>query len=79
MTSVTCSWCHTINDVSQIWCKTCGHSAIEPRDQCDCRTCLGVLYSGPDPDTLPPVTVLTGTKTRHLIAPAPKEDTSNDQ
>jgi len=50
-TSITCSWCHTINGRDAVWCKKCGHSVWAPRTDCECRSCLGVLFMEPAPKT----------------------------
>jgi len=43
--SVTCSWCHEVNErhpVLKTYCFNCGHRADVPQDQCDCRRCRRV-------------------------------------
>jgi hypothetical protein len=62
-TPITCSWCKTVNDPATRWCKTCCHSALHPREECDCRACLGVLFVEEPPPTWSPAT-RSATKTR---------------
>ena len=45
-TSVSCSWCYEMNDVTAsiadnvpIYCAGCGHRADVLREKCDCRKC----------------------------------------
>lgn len=45
-TSVSCSWCYEMNDVTAaiadgapIYCSGCGHRADVLREKCDCRKC----------------------------------------
>ena len=57
---INCSWCKTVNDVNARWCKKCCHSALHPREECDCRSCLGLLFMDtaadrPSPATSPAV------------------------
>jgi uncharacterized protein YbaR (Trm112 family) len=33
-TSVSCSWCHAMNDSTIHWCVACGHDAQQPRILC---------------------------------------------
>ncbi len=70
-TPITCSWCRTVNDPAARWCKTCGHSALHPREECDCRACLGVLFVEEVPATTPPAT-RSATKTRSRKATTTK-------
>lgn len=40
--SVSCSWCHTMNDImpfARNYCPNCGHAADRCRMECDCTTC----------------------------------------
>ncbi len=37
ITSVTCSWCHTLT--ADRYCPTCGHRADAARLDCDCASC----------------------------------------
>jgi hypothetical protein len=45
-TSVSCSWCYEMNDVTEavaagtpIYCSNCEHRADALREKCDCRKC----------------------------------------
>lgn len=42
--SVTCSWCHHVNELSlrefdPVFCTNCGHRADLPRTECNCANC----------------------------------------
>jgi hypothetical protein len=55
-TGVSCSWCHTLNQVTEggqpvvKFCKSCLHRADVPRSQCDCLVCQGGLPPLTDED-----------------------------
>jgi hypothetical protein len=40
--SISCSWCHRLNPISQRWCLECRHRADVPRMFCDCSGCRAV-------------------------------------
>jgi hypothetical protein len=40
----TCSWCHTLNEQTSLWCQKCGHAAHLARSDCNCPKCLGLFY-----------------------------------
>ena len=37
----SCNWCHTMNDSTERWCRSCGHAANLSRMACDCPRCSG--------------------------------------
>lgn len=77
--SITCSWCHTVNDSFQRWCKTCSHSAWLPRLDCDCRKCLGVLFLIPPPTRVEAELLPLPPAIRRLLGDADLEDDTDDQ
>ena len=36
---MSCSWCHTLNDINEQYCSYCGHEATKARMDCQCRRC----------------------------------------
>lgn len=43
VTHVSCSWCHELNLVDQLFCRICGHRSDLSRSECDCPRCLAWL------------------------------------
>lgn len=44
ITSISCSWCHTMNTLVEgvkNLCRHCGHRADKCRLECDCPQCFG--------------------------------------
>lgn len=39
----SCSWCDTLNDVRDEYCRNCGHCAHVPRVCCYCPQCKPVV------------------------------------
>lgn len=42
MAELSCSWCHTFNEIDRdrpTYCKECGHRADLARMRCDCSQC----------------------------------------
>lgn len=56
LTSVMCSWCHTMNLVGGLpQCRSCGHDAFQPRMSCGCPRCESARRRAASPDAPAPL------------------------